>query len=276
MSEKFLCIYHADCADGFGAAWVVRKALAGKEVEFVPAHSGDDPPNVQGHHVVIVDFSYPRETLEQLHRDAASLRIIDHHKTAEAALRGLTYAHFNLSHSGAVLTWRHYFHADAIMPSLLSYLEDRDMWLWELAGSKQVSAALQSYPMEFEVWDRFMGPMGVSQLQTEGGGILQYQDQQVALAVQHASMGWLNGYNVPCINATHLISEIGAALAKGHPFSVCYFDTAYKRVYSLRSAPDGRDVSVIAKQYGGGGHSHAAGFTTNKPLDNQLPRSSKL
>lgn len=28
MSErKTMCIYHGNCADGFGAAWVVRKAL---------------------------------------------------------------------------------------------------------------------------------------------------------------------------------------------------------------------------------------------------------
>jgi hypothetical protein len=37
---KVLCIYHASCADGLGAAWAVRHAL-GPEVEFVPAKYGD-------------------------------------------------------------------------------------------------------------------------------------------------------------------------------------------------------------------------------------------
>lgn len=32
---KKLCIYHGNCADGFGAAWAVRHAL-GDEVEFYP------------------------------------------------------------------------------------------------------------------------------------------------------------------------------------------------------------------------------------------------
>ena len=32
------------------------------------------------------------------------------------------------------------------------------------------------------------------------------------------------------------------------------------RVWSLRSDPDGLDVSQIAKAHGGGGHPHAAGF----------------
>jgi nanoRNase/pAp phosphatase (c-di-AMP/oligoRNAs hydrolase) len=36
--------------------------------------------------------------------------------------------------------------------------------------------------------------------------------------------------------------------------------------YSLRSAEGGLDVSVIAKRHGGGGHPHAAGFTSAKLL----------
>ena len=41
----------------------------------------------------------------------------------------------------------------------------------------------------------------------------------------------------------------------------CYYDGPEYRVFSLRSrAPDGEDVSEIAKQYGGGGHRHASGF----------------
>jgi nanoRNase/pAp phosphatase (c-di-AMP/oligoRNAs hydrolase) len=38
------------------------------------------------------------------------------------------------------------------------------------------------------------------------------------------------------------------------------FSAATHRVFSLRSTPEGMDVSEIAKQYGGGGHKHSAGF----------------
>lgn len=49
------------------------------------------------------------------------------------------------------------------------------------------------------------------------------------------------------------------------PFSATYYDSADgKRHFSLRSAEDGSDVSVIARAYGGGGHAHAAGF--ERPL----------
>jgi len=36
---------------------------------------------------------------------------------------------------------------------------------------------------------------------------------------------------------------------------------------SLRSRPDGVDVSAIARTFGGGGHRRAAGFSTNLPMD---------
>lgn len=64
-----------------------------------------------------------------------------------------------------------------------------------------------------------------------------------------------------CVNATVHQSEIGEELAKNRPFSVTYRDRKDgKREYSLRSRDGGLDVSVIAKQFGGGGHPQAAGF----------------
>jgi hypothetical protein len=37
-----MCIYHGNCADGFGAAWVVRKALG--EIDFHGAKYQEPPP----------------------------------------------------------------------------------------------------------------------------------------------------------------------------------------------------------------------------------------
>ena len=52
-------------------------------------------------------------------------------------------------------------------------------------------------------------------------------------------------------------------MAKGKPFAACYWDTPKGRVFSLRSSDDGADVSEVAKQYGGGGHRNASGFTVS-------------
>jgi uncharacterized protein len=54
-------------------------------------------------------------------------------------------------------------------------------------------------------------------------------------------------------------------MAQGELFAACYWDTPAGRVFSLRSAGLGLDVSAIAKRFGGGGHLHAAGFSV--PFD---------
>lgn len=72
---KTLCIYHGNCADGFGAAWVVRKAL-GESVEFVPGVYGQEPPDVEGKDVIIVDFSYKYDVLVKMSWKAHSIIIL--------------------------------------------------------------------------------------------------------------------------------------------------------------------------------------------------------
>ncbi len=83
----------------------------------------------------------------------------------------------------------------------------------------------------------------------------------VSFGLMTGKIGPHGDYEVPVVNATVLFSDIAGELAKGKPFGACYFDRADgKRQWSLRSSPDGVDVSEIAKLYGGGGHKNAAGF----------------
>ena len=102
---KVLCIYHAFCADGFGAAWIVRRAL-GDGVEFHAASYGQEPPDVTGRDVLMVDFSYKRPVLVQMAAKAKSILILDHHKTAQADLVDLpdnVQTIFDMERSGAML-----------------------------------------------------------------------------------------------------------------------------------------------------------------------------
>lgn len=57
------------------------------------------------------------------------------------------------------------------------------------------------------------------------------------------------------------VEDAGHLLCKGEAFAGCYWDTPKGRVFGLRSTDEGVDVSEIAKQFGGGGHRNAAGFT---------------
>lgn len=266
---KHLCIYHKNCADGFGAALSVKRFLdrdkQGEDQEYLAAHYGDEAPDVTGKHVYIVDFSYPREVLINMKEQAASIVVLDHHKTAQANLDGLTFCHFNMNMSGAVMAWE-YFNTCQDFPDLINYIEDRDLWRWQLPQSKEYSAGLQLNSMDFDVWEKFLDNDNTQHLINDGKTVLAYQNLQIKRVIaQDFEMISIAGYEVPCINTTQLISEIGNELSKGHPFAAMYFETDNKRVYSLRSASDGIDVSAIAKQYGGGGHFHAAGFSVDKP-----------
>jgi hypothetical protein len=89
--SKVLCIYHANCADGLGAAWAVHRAL-GDGVEFWPASYSDDTDEYSnfcafhGRDILIVDFSYPLPILRAMAAEARSVLILDHHKTAREDL----------------------------------------------------------------------------------------------------------------------------------------------------------------------------------------------
>jgi oligoribonuclease NrnB/cAMP/cGMP phosphodiesterase (DHH superfamily) len=264
-----LCLYHKNCTDGTGAAHAVREMLKEQgwlaDAKFQTVQYGDSPPDVTGLDVFIVDFSFPRDVLLDMFSKANSMVVIDHHKTSEAELADLDFCIFDNSKSGCILTWEYLF-PKTPPPKLFYYLQDRDLWQWKLPQSQEVSAALRSYKPFFDVWDEFMTVNGLEKLKSEGTAILRYQQQQIDMALfQKAQMVEIGGYTVPCVNCTHLISELGNELAKGQPFAALYFDTVDKRVFSLRSTDEGVDVAEVAKMYGGGGHRNAAGFTTEKP-----------
>jgi oligoribonuclease NrnB/cAMP/cGMP phosphodiesterase (DHH superfamily) len=256
-----LCIYHGNCADGFTSAWVVRRAL-GDDVQFHAGVYQNDPPDVEGKDVLLVDFSYKRPVLEAIRERAASVTILDHHKTAEADLRDLpgVVSVFDMNRSGARITWD-YFFPNAKPPELLLHVEDRDLWRFALRKTREIQASVFAYPYEFKVWDYLMSA-DLEKLAVEGEAIERKHFKDIRELVGVVTREFtIAGYTVPIANLPYtLTSDAGHLLAKGKPFAGCYWDTPDGRVFSLRSQGDGLDVGEIAKQYGGGGHKHASGF----------------
>lgn len=278
-----ICIYHSPCADGFAAAWAVWKRWP--DIEFVPACYGAPPPDVAGKHVLIVDFSYKRPVLEAMAGDALSVTVLDHHKTAEADLRpyaaqalelpsllaerpGLRLqALFDMNQSGAMLAWR-WCHDGAGAPQLIRYVQDRDLWRFDLPFSRDVAADLFSRDYDFAVWDAFAEqletPAGLQLIVTSGEAIERKHrkdiDELLGLTCRHLVIG---GVRVPVANIPYtMASDAANQLAEGNAFAACYYDNADgRRVFSLRSKPEGADVSAVAAAYGGGGHARAAGFS---------------
>ncbi|HTK34575.1 MAG TPA: hypothetical protein VL358_04705 [Caulobacteraceae bacterium] len=293
-----ICIYHAPCQDGFTAAWAIWKRWP--DVEFVPGVYGQAPPDVAGKHVLIVDFSYKRPVLQEMGRSAASITILDHHKTAEAdlapfkvqffyrspetyvdeGLDGLSgpypiQAHFDMEKSGAVLAWE-YAHPGEPIPRLALHVQDRDLWRFELPNTREIAAAIFSHDYSFRQWDALANQLALipDDVVLEGEAIERKHHKDIAELLRLCTREMvIGGYRVRVANLPYTLSSDGAnALAKGQPFGACYYDNAEgKRVFSLRSQADGGiDVSAVAAAYGGGGHQHAAGFTAPRGWEGDL------
>ena len=255
-------IYHANCIDGFTAAWCAWRKY-GPSAEYIPAQHGDPPPVVIGDDVLIVDFSYPREALLEMHNVAQSLRVLDHHKTAEADLAGLDFCTFDMNRSGAGLAWDELH--ETKRPLLVSYVEDRDLWRFALADSAEVNAWIGSWSQGFEFWSSLAYDLEESfgACRREGAAVLRGVERYCREMAKQARMVEVAGVVVPVVNAPYInTSELVGYLAEQFgPFAVGWFQRGDgKYQYSLRSRGD-YDVSAIAKLYGGGGHHNAAGFT---------------
>jgi hypothetical protein len=250
-------LYHAGCPDGFGAAYAAWKKF-GVCSTYIPINHGDPLPELPATaDVLMVDAAYPRAKHLDLVSRVRSVVVVDHHKSAQEDIGDLPNTHFDMDHSGAVLAWQHLH--DALTPTLLKYIEDRDLWRFGLPDSQEISAALSAYPMQFELWDSF----NVRHLAVEGIAILRLKMQKVVEMCERAFWGKVCGHDVLVVNTTVFGSEVGNELCKANPsmpFAAYFFEKKGLRCWGLRSVGD-FDVSAIAKKLGGGGHRNAAGFT---------------
>jgi oligoribonuclease NrnB/cAMP/cGMP phosphodiesterase (DHH superfamily) len=236
---KIFVLYHANCQDGFGAAWAARDFF-GDSATYIPVQYGDPLPEMpDGSAVYIVDFSYDRATLEALSTRVEKLVVLDHHKTAKAELDGLPFATFDMNKSGAVLTWE-YFNPGEPPPALLLYIQDRDLWRWKLPDSREISAALTLEPRDFRHWDRLVCDV--------------YDPDEHPAAWEK-------------------VVNIGRTVLESLAIHVA--SIADNEVWSLRSR-NGFDVSAVAKQLGGGGHPAAAGFKVRRSSKDSSSRSNHV
>jgi hypothetical protein len=260
-SQVNCVIYHADCTDGFGAAYAAWKLL-GNRAEYHACKHGTPPPDVADKIVVILDFSYSNKITKEMIKAAAGLIVIDHHKSAVVELHDITNTHFDMNHSGARLAWD-FFHPGKEAPKFIDYIEDRDLWKWELAYSKEFSAAFDMVPFEFEEFEKFEDDSVFDDSVKRGSYILAYSKTVVKKVCDKAVHRKYEGMDVMVVNSGHWMSEIGARLSPDCDFAVIWFYDHKDRIIkvSLRAFHDHIDVSEIAKTYAGGGHRKAAGFT---------------
>jgi oligoribonuclease NrnB/cAMP/cGMP phosphodiesterase (DHH superfamily) len=262
-----LILYHADCDDGFGAAYAAWLSL-GDGAEYQPVYYGDQipPERLTGRQVFILDFSFSPDVLRTMAQHAANIVLLDHHKSAAELWADVepianVDLQFDMDRSGAQIAWD-YFHSGSLRPPLIDHIGDRDLWRFASKDTKAFCAGLSLIPMSFASWqDAATHP---EELIAKGHTVLEVLQRQIDSALRKDLRPvTLCGHQGLATNAISNTSEIGQAIAKrSGTFSLTFFIKGDEAICSLRSiAPF--DVSVIATHYGGGGHAQASGFTVS-------------
>lgn len=279
-------LYHADCVDGMYAGEVARRGLyfEGWEALVEPLSYEQKVLSAEARHakrVVFVDICPDEHMMAQLD-PSAKVTVIDHHVTRKERMKELGAKHeviYDEAHSGCVLAYRHFF-PEATVPSLLAYIEDRDLWRFALPRSRELNAWLQ--------WCKLTGQpmyeMGawrtntlVDALADMGEEIERFKVQAIGGAIDRAHWRQVGVFAVPCCAMQYWESELCEALLKRFPLArvaanigVC----ADGRVrFSVRSRGDVHVGELMEELFGGGGHKGAAGkmFESLAEMDRSCP-----
>ena len=206
---KPLVIYHANCTDGFGAAFAAWLKL-GYGAEYLPMEYGKNflteyAGSTINREIYILDFSLPKAVMDWLFGHAKRVVWLDHHASvfkdwgaplddvADELTLGLVQPNDHTvvlddTKSGAMLAWE-YFHPGTKVPMLIQHIDDRDRWQFKLEGSKEFHAALASYQQwTFEQWEAhfLVGNIRLNALKDEGRAILRAHNQNVQAALKQA------------------------------------------------------------------------------------------
>lgn len=275
ITKDIVVLYHADCPDGFGAAWSAWKKF-GNQAEYVPqAYEIPFPREITSKKVYLLDFTHVVSEMEWLKANNHSVTSIDHHKSKEEDSKISTNRVFDLTHSGAVLAWK-FFHPDTAVPVLVDYLEDGDLWLFRKPECGAILRYISTQGFDFQVWDRIARDLQDDskrmEIVSQGNLILRFEDKIYDELERDAYPVLFEGREILVANVPHwFASHLGNRLyEKKPPMSITWRETKDNIHISLRSNGS-VDVSEIATKYspGSGGHRGSAGIRL--PLGTPLP-----
>ncbi len=265
MNTRTVILYHGNCPDGFGGAYSAWKKF-GDTAEYVPLKHGKPVPvSLEGADAYFIDFCYPKESMDAISKEAKRVTVLDHHEGMKEVVEALPSHVYTSEHSGAVIAWQ-YFHPETPVPTLLSYVEDGDLYRFALPDARALLSYVYSKPFEFHVWDELAEALqndAERRAMIERGTIYaEHSSLIVSELIEDAKLVRFEGhtcYFSPSIGI--FTSDLGNKLAKKQaPLSLSVSARPDGLRVSLRG--DGSvDVAKIAQKYGGNGHPNASAFS---------------
>lgn len=283
-------IYHGPCSDGIGGLWCAchYKPITNRYACKAGFNPKGDYKNMN---VIFIDICPNINYLLNLVKIANNIVILDHHKSSEKMimdnleiLSDITnlYIEFDMKRSGCQMAWD-YFFDNSPRPFFIDYIGDRDLWLWKLPNSKEINTGLfelgyiDSYELS-KLTKLIDDPTkSIEELKLYGKIIEVNKIKEIEIAAHNAIEAelicnntkyrvWLGGNINPVLK-----SDLGNLLCKKEfkdgklpDFSACWqFDPKSDEWWiSLRGIKDkSPDLSLIASNFGGGGHPLASGIS---------------
>lgn len=280
-------ITHDNCGDGLGSALVLQACFPKAEIVFAQHNTHAYKTLVAQPGMLFCDIIPPEERAQEF-VDAGAY-VLDHHLHAEHVValfkeRGV-FAHEDREPgvSGTTLAFREVMrprHAGSPMGLLVPYFEFavlcgvRDTWQTgdpRFEAAQELHLTLMNLPRSFwlEQRDGAGNPYGVVRaLDLVYMGVGRHMGRAQRAAVQGVfrkqECAPLGDWVLTALPASMVSDAAEEARGLGYRVLVNVFLTfdrgVHKAVFSLRS--DGSvDVGALAKAWGGGGHTKAAGFS---------------
>jgi hypothetical protein len=317
-AKSYSCFVHSPCSDGILSAAVVMFAnpnnkwypLEHPVPLFTEAMCREDN-RIRGQHVLFMDIA-PKsiDCLRAIAKYAASVLVLDHHQTTADTFAPLQRAsaaadrdteedmvtepladvvRVSSMQSGAGLAWSHFFSITP-PPSLVEYVQDRDLHQDKLKWSREITAVYYDLPLdavEPHLCELKCGQLSDSELEqyaNRGRELLAHRSQMARGAVDKATFR-----RETIGNVSYLVGYVATSeYLRGHAANAIFTElfarvptldigalTTYQprphnqTLFSLRAGPlcPKLSVAAIAKTLveqdkvakSGGGHAFAAG-----------------
>jgi len=231
---------------------------------------------------VLLDFSLDIEIMRYLRNKFKEKFIwIDHHKLAceniEKDIKDITGVR-NQDKAACLLVYDFF---EKEIPEFAKYINDMDLWNWELENSKELFSGLRNlkdffsedlFEYVFELLHDSIFKLKKQDLIFRGQIILDYENDFIKYNCRLGGITEWQGYSTFVINATINPGKISDYILINQNFNsidvvFVWYKTYLSNLYkiSLRSRKTGNvDVSLLAFKFPeGGGHKNAAGFVVD-------------
>ena len=289
QKTKRLGIYHSKDTDGHFSGAVLKYKYP--DIELRGWDYKDEVPSFESmkgyDEIILIDITFPFDILQEL-GTRTKLTVIDHHVSFKKQvdnhlqighdvvtddLKYITFEYiYDDKFSACELGFKHYF---GYIPPIVELVGKYDTWRangtdeWDkhVLPVKYFLYGKVNKPEDIDskwfIMDELLNALALADMFDIGKSIMEYERKMdESKTNSYAFEREVYGLRALCINTNFMSSETMMTKfdSSKHDIMIGFAYNGNNWGVSLRSVGDKVDVSQIAKERGGGGHSQSAGF----------------